>query len=188
MSLALDWVFLTFLGYASFMAGVSLLLQADARVLIWPWPNVSAYCTTVFIYAATGVWYFQKFRWKAVIPLAAIGLLQEGLWTSMYFTLYPGFVDQAMAASSSWVVYVLSLFVAAPVVYFLQRRWFRIDTGHFLLTAAGFGYMVLYYFIGMPVFFQYTGVPHTPTLLPESLFVVASVALYMGLARLEKRE
>ena len=187
VSLGLDWAFLTFLGYSCFMAMTSLLLQADARVLLWPWPNVSAYCTTVFIYAAVGVYYFEKFRWRAVVPLGLIGIVQEAAWSFGYYTLYPGFVPQAMAASTSWIDYVAAVALAAPVLVYFQRRWFRVHEGHLMLLGLGAAYMGFYYLIGMPVFFQYTGVAHTPTLLPETMFVVSSIAVYMGLVRLERR-
>ena len=155
------------------------------RIVWFPFVGASAYTVTVVLYCIAGLWLLRKFGWKGVVPLALIGILQEGTWNLGYYILYPSFLSTVVSAP--WLEYVAVIVLSAPLLIGLQRRWFTVHLRGSLWTLAFPVYFLLYFLLGMPTVDGSAMAVHTNTLFFEGTYVGACMVTYLGGVRLDAK-
>lgn len=155
------------------------------RIVWFPFVGASAYTITVVLYSIAGLWLLWRFGWKGVVPLALIGILQEGTWNLGYYVMYPSFLSTV--ASASWLEYVAVMVVTAPLLIVLQRKWFKVDLRRNLSVLVFPAYFLLYFLLGMPTVDGTAMAVHTNTLLFEGTYVGACMVTYLGGVRLDAK-
>lgn len=185
LQIGLDSLFLSYLAFMFSTAVYVVLTSGPLRITWFPVVGANAYAVTVLIYTTAGFWLFRRFGWKAMVPLALTGVLQEATWNFAYFTLYPSF--PASILSKSWVEYVLVIIVAAPVLIFLQKRWFRIRLRRSPWVLAFPAYFLLYYLLGMPTVAGPPMTFHTNSLVFEATYVLTCMISYLKGVELDAR-